>query len=52
MVKMTDAERKCLKAGLSVAVCTRTKGRTGRYKAIVLADRLNDIKYITEVEYE
>lgn len=49
---LKDTARKCLKAGLSVAVCTRTKGRTGRYKAIVLADRLNDIKYITEVEYE
>ena len=49
---LKDTARKCLKSGLSVAVCTRTKGRTVRYKATVLADRLSDIKHITEGGYE
>ena len=40
--------RKCLKAGLSVAICRRTKGKRVRYKATVLADIPDDLNRITE----
>ena len=39
---------KCLKEGLSVAICRRTKEKSVRYKATVLADTPDDMNLITE----
>lgn len=44
--ELKEAVRKCLKAGLSVAVCRKTKGKNVRYKATVLADTLDDLERI------
>lgn len=48
--ELKEAVRKCLKAGLSVAVYRKTNGKNVRYKATVLADTLDDLKRITEGE--
>ena len=42
--------QKCLNAGLSVAICRRTKGKIVRYKSIVFADVSDDLNRIKKVE--
>ena len=44
--------QKCLNAGLSVAICQRTKGKIVRYKSTVLADVSDDLNRIKKVESE
>ena len=44
--------QKCLNAGLSVAICRRTKGKIVRYKSIVLAYVSDDLNRIKKVESE
>lgn len=46
--ELKEAVRKCLKAGLSVAVFRRTKGKNVRYKVPVLADVQDDLERIME----